>query len=83
MTQKEKRFFTLALPAELVEKLDAQAKYLYSTRTQYIKDAIVERLKKEDALCEPPVDYSEIRQQQLRHYMRKTITKNYFTEDMN
>lgn len=81
MTQKAKRSFTLALPAELVEKLDTQAKYLYSTRTHYIKDAIVARLKREGALDEPPLPDYDMRRHQLHQYARKTFVKDYFTED--
>jgi len=42
--------FNLSLPRELVKKLDAQAKKDYSSRSDYVRKAIVNQLKTEQQL---------------------------------
>lgn len=42
--------FNLSLPEELVKELDAQAKRDYSTRSEYVRKAIVNQLRSEQAL---------------------------------
>lgn len=42
--------FNLSLPKQLVAKLDAQAKKDYSSRSDYVRKAIINQLKSEQAL---------------------------------
>jgi len=42
--------FNMSLPQELVKKLDAQAKKDFSSRSDYIRKAVVNQLKNEQAL---------------------------------
>ena len=42
--------FNLSLPEALVKKLDSQAKRDFSTRSDYVRKAIVNQLKAEQAL---------------------------------
>lgn len=42
--------FNLSLPKELVKKLDAQAKKEFSSRSDYVRRAIVNQLKSEQAV---------------------------------
>lgn len=42
--------FNLSLPKELVKKLDAQAKKDYSSRSDYVRKAIVNQLKSEQVV---------------------------------
>jgi metal-responsive CopG/Arc/MetJ family transcriptional regulator len=42
--------FNLSLPQELVEKLDSQAKKDFSSRSDYIRKAVVNQLRSEQAL---------------------------------
>jgi metal-responsive CopG/Arc/MetJ family transcriptional regulator len=42
--------FNLSLPRELVKKLDAQAKKDFSSRSDYVRKAIVNQLRTEQAL---------------------------------
>ena len=41
--------FNLSLPKELVKKLDAQAKRDFSSRSDYVRKAIINQLKREQA----------------------------------
>lgn len=42
--------FNLSLPQELVTKLDSQAKKDFSSRSDYIRKAVVNQLRSENAL---------------------------------
>lgn len=42
--------FNLSLPKELVKKLDSQAKKDFSSRSDYVRKAIVNQLKSEQAV---------------------------------
>jgi metal-responsive CopG/Arc/MetJ family transcriptional regulator len=42
--------FNLSLPKELVQKLDAQAKKEFSSRSDYVRKAVVNQLRTEQAL---------------------------------
>ncbi|MES2971707.1 MAG: ribbon-helix-helix domain-containing protein [Patescibacteria group bacterium] len=42
--------FNLSLPKELVKKLDAQAKRDFSSRSDYVRKAILNQLKREQVL---------------------------------
>ncbi len=42
--------FNLSLPKELVTQLDAQAKQEFSTRSDYVRKAILNQLKTEQAM---------------------------------
>lgn len=42
--------FNLSLPEELVDKLDSQAKKDFSSRSDYIRKAVVNQLRSEQAL---------------------------------
>lgn len=44
--------FNLSLPKELVDKLDEQAKRDFSSRSDYVRKAIVNQLRSEQALIE-------------------------------
>lgn len=44
------RTFNLSIPEELVEKLDEQAKKDYSSRSDYVRKAIVNQLRIEQSL---------------------------------
>ena len=51
-----KRQRNLRLEDELVEKVDKIAKKKFTTRTQYITDAIVDRIKKDEHLLNESKD---------------------------
>lgn len=42
--------FNLSLPKELVEKLDSQARREFSSRSDYVRRAIINQLQSEQAL---------------------------------
>ncbi len=44
--------FNLSLPRDLVKKLDEQAKKDYSSRSDYVRKAIVNQLRAEQALSD-------------------------------
>jgi len=44
------KIFNLSLPAELVKKLDQQAKREFSSRSDYVRKAIVNQLQIEESL---------------------------------
>jgi metal-responsive CopG/Arc/MetJ family transcriptional regulator len=44
--------FNLSLPKELVEKVDKQAKKDYSSRSDFVRKAVINQLKSEQAIEE-------------------------------
>lgn len=77
------KIINLSLPPELVELIDAQAKLMYASRSEYIKRAIIAQLKEEDALdkATAPQTPHEVRQQQLKKFL-EGYTEGTYTEDV-
>lgn len=50
------KIITMSFPAELLRNIDLQAKLNYSTRSEYIKTAIIARLKSDGAFGVLPVE---------------------------
>lgn len=77
------KIINLSLPPELVELIDAQAKLMYATRSEYIKRAIIAQLKAEAALdkASAPQTPHEVRQRQLKQFIEE-YTKGTYTEDV-
>jgi Arc/MetJ-type ribon-helix-helix transcriptional regulator len=71
------KIFNLSLPKELVFLIDRQAKLRYSTRSEYIKHAIITRLKSEDAfeVAVSPPTLEELKSRQLKDFL-ESYTSN-------
>lgn len=66
--------FNLSLPIELVKYIDLQAKLGYESRSSYIKQAVISRLKKEGvfkeaAIQDPAETYRLLRRQRLKKFL--------------
>lgn len=66
--------FNLSLPEELVKELDAQAKRDYSTRSEYVRKAIVNQLRSEQAL-KAVLDRANKKRQKAWYYQRATSVR--------
>lgn len=74
------KIISLSLPSGLIKVVDEQAKLQYSTRSEYIKRALITRLKVEgvpSAVLQPPSNYEETRKAKLASFL-----ENYrFTDE--
>lgn len=70
------KIFNLSLPPELVKVIDVQAKLHYTTRSEYIKTAIINRLKTDGAFNESPEQTPQNPDQQRRAQL-KAFLENY------
>lgn len=69
-----KKVFNISLPEELLSIIDHQAKLYFTNRSEYVKAAIITRLKAEKAFDEPgapPPTYEELRKKNLREAISK------------
>lgn len=66
------------MPKELVDLIDNQAKLFYATRSEYIKQAIMARLKADGALNgeqkAKPLTLNELRREQLKKFLSNIDT---------
>lgn len=67
------KIFNLSLQVELVAAIDAQAKLNYSSRSEYIKHAIITRLKSEGAFdaSMQPQTLQQLKNQQLKDFLEE------------
>ena len=64
----------MSLPVELVKIIDLQAKLHYATRSEYIKNTLIARLKSEGVLNESlehsPQDLYSLHNAQLKEFLK-------------
>ena len=70
--------FNVSLPPELVELLDAQAKREFVSRNEYVKAAVVSRLKAEGAL--DPLLAKRTAEQYQRDKLKAFVSQFNFEE---
>lgn len=72
------KIFNLSMPKELVDLIDNQAKLFYATRSEYIKQAVMSRLKADGALNgeqkAKPVTLEELKREQLKKFLSNIDT---------
>lgn len=77
------KVFNLSLPAELLVIIDDAAKLNYETRSEYIKRAIISRLKEEGVQGTlRPKSPEELRREQLKNFLAK-YNEDEFTDDQD
>ena len=64
------KIFNVSLPVNLLEIIDLQAKLNYSTRSEYVKTAIIARLKTDGAFNQVPQTPEQARQAQLKELLK-------------
>ena len=78
----DKKAFMLTFPLELVERIDVQAKSLYSTRTQYIRDSVVMRLNRDFGQQALIPTLNELKYKQLGLYLQENIRNSDLKHDI-
>ena len=76
--------FLISFPRSLVERVDAFAKARYSTRTQFIREAVVMRLRSEhlvDSSVEDLPIEEKARHARLNRFMEQKLDFRNFDED--
>ena len=73
------KIITLSLPLGLMEKLDIQVKREYTSRSEYIKRAVVFQLKSDGAFGDPPMKRSDA---ELHDEMAQKRLKKYVDREM-
>lgn len=82
----DSKIINMSLPTELVERLDKQARLEFSTRSEYIKRAIIAQLKTQHAFDPetPPEDaeatLKKLNREKLRRFL-ETIPVNELNFD--
>lgn len=79
------KIFNVSLPQELLEIIDRQAKLNYTNRSEYVKGALLTRLKAEGALDEygkltPPQTLEQAQKAQLEQFL-KEYNEGAYTDD--
>ena len=70
------KIINLSLPPELVKIIDEQAKREYCTRSDYIKRAVIDKLKQNNAL--DPESQRKKTHQEIQREEFLEFTKSYF-----
>lgn len=72
------KIFNVSLPSKLLEIIDNQAKLNYSTRSEYVKQAIITRLKSENAFDEsvPTRTFHDLQRDKLKKFLEEYKTNN-------
>ncbi len=67
------KIINISLPTELVILIDARAKQVYATRSEYIKHAIMARLKSEGVVGDASRlrTMAELRDEQLAEFLKE------------
>jgi metal-responsive CopG/Arc/MetJ family transcriptional regulator len=68
------KIISLSVPIPLLTIIDDQAKHAYETRSEYIKNTLVERLKRENVLRPEEsigiLGLNEARREQLKRFLK-------------